>query len=139
MDIITTAVAQIQIAQANKDYRLVVELAEELERAAYLFRHQAFNVMQEVEKAAAIKARKEQALTRNLAAVDFDGAVKFEFKSDKQDIQWTYLVGAENGESKQGRGWSDMKAARSAMSAQLKAYDKKRLGAWGQLLKVEVA
>ena len=109
---------------------------EAVEASKALVTVAALREQQEAELAA---ARKADAAARKLIAVDFDGAVKFEFKSELQDIQWTYMVGAENGDSKHGRGWSDMKAARSAMTAQLKAYDKKHLGAWGQLLKVEAA
>lgn len=77
--------------------------------------------------------------TRNLVALTWTGEGKFHFTSNRQDIQFTYQVSAENGETKRGRGFADIKAARAAMRAQLKAYDKKQLGAWGEVLKVEAA
>jgi hypothetical protein len=135
MEHIKNLLAEIEAAQAIGEHEKAYELSNTLELATTQFRRELFTSMRSAEAA----ARKAENLSVKRAAVDFDGVVKFEFTSPNDDIQWTYIVQAENGDEKRGYGWSNITEARRAMKSQLRAYDRKSLGASGSLLRVEVA
>jgi hypothetical protein len=135
MENIKNIITRIEYATAAGDYEAAWELSQQLELATVSLRRQIFMNT----KSAQAAARKAQEQPKKYVARTVEGEVKHEFTSDAQNLTWTYIVGAENGEEKFGKGFDNIESAQRGMKSMLKAYDKKRLAAWGQVLKVEVA
>lgn len=133
MENIKNIITRIEYATAAGDYETAWELSQQLEMATVSLRREIYTDLKSAQSA----ARRTE--SKKYVASTFDGEVKHEFTSDVQDITWTYFVGSENGEEKFGKGFDNIESARRGMKSMLKAYDKKRLAAWGEILKVEVA
>lgn len=59
-----------------------------------------------------------------------------EFSSDREHVRYSYSVAAGNGEFVIGKGYWDIKSAKSALSYMLKKYDRQEIGACGNWFKV---